>query len=1427
MVHKKYIKIGNKKYGPYYYESYRDGKKIKKRYVKVPKEMRRVNVFVSKGMIFAYIILIGILLSLSLLSYFDIGIFRTVPSELLLAPDGPSVYLNGGLEIRIWDDTDDGFDRFSENALNDPRYPYNFNFYSEFKDSGGNPIGDSAGSCGIQYDTGSGYPLIYTPMSYDSINQRWFISMTFNKYGTYQFEVKCSSGTDVQGTNFFTVSNTPPIFTVVGKTFNGFEDEVVTHDYSAEVYDPDVNSIVVYSHSKIIGPAGEELNGDGSLYSWITIDSDTGMSSISATNDGQTGTFDISARVIDETGDGESRTNRFIISAVNDVPVFVNLENKSFNMSELFEYVIIADDEEKNFPLTFSIEFLSCDTAEWSSRQDTNCVLFDNTQYSVNDTVISISFTPTKDDVGSYIIKISAQDSLGAIRSEVVNFSVLNINSPPSFEEICNQRSTVEDSDFSCTISALDGDEVNELNFSSNESWFLDLKSVSVNSLTNFRGSVLASFKPSDENVGNWLINISVVDSGNPMGIASEVIPFFVDNVADAVFLEPIEDVIAYTSNLYSIVINATDDDLLIPDKSVYDEVLTFDPNPPAQNWITVRNLGVVLGTNIVKGAIEFDPRGHVGVHDVTITVRDKLGSTASRTFRLTIVQNDPPVWDVNTPRTHVINEDDAFSLDLAPFVSDPDNEAITFSFVSDKAFPEFSLDANTGLISLVPSDADVGQHILTINASDGKIATPLEFNFTVYNVPDTPSIVRPLVEGSNITIDPLTSNMNTSEDASVSIFMFIQDDDFAIPNNQRDFYSESLNIDFLTIEGLNTNLFGFNGPLPTASVNKLLFSADFTPRKADVGYYNITVNVSDASRESDLIEFNLSITPVEHAPVIHNLANLSSAINREFYFDINSTDVEDGVDEGGNLTYRYEFLVGNNFLDEATFNNTAGIINITFDETDVGRYLIRIYVKDSFGLESVGEFWLYVYGMPQIDKPDLGFVFNLSEGNESILNFSASDFILENLTYEIYVHNLLREKRSDFSGKEFLARFTPGYEDETYGLFGELTLVVYPLDYSELNTSKTWNVNITHANAPMIFAGSIGERQGVVGQPILINLSSYFYDADAFDVYYNQSVNFNIVSYNSVSGISSKVADWSLSLSASQPLEDIFNITGSDLEGSTVLTNATSNPFKISFVQPPVVTVPTPTTSNTEIEKPVLLKLVLPGPISIKKGESITVPIQLVNEANVVLRGIKLTSLFAFGETVLDNIKVNFSRDFIGEIASQRSENVSLTIEAGQLQKGAYEIHINATVASPRYRDWGKIYVNVEEGESIVEKLVFIEELIAENPECAEIKELVDESKRYADSGDLIKAEIKIDEAINACKLTISQQSYFSRGKFRSKLQDRVFIYLAITTILAIVFGITYYVYRKTIIRRAFFKAQQPESANRDFMESFNNPSY
>ena len=148
-------------------------------------------------------------------------------------------------------------------------------------------------------------------------------------------------------------------------------------------------------------------------------------------------------------------------------------------------------------------------------------------------------------------------------------------------------------------------------------------------------------------------------------------------------------------------------------------------------------------------------------------------------------------------------------------------------------------------------------KHIFNILVSDGITPVVKEFNFTVYNVNDEPYIEIPLLT-NGMTVNETTSNMNTTEDTEAEIFLFVQDEDFSIPFLQKNYYDEVLKLN-LSIEGPNENLFQFGDILPLNG-NRSMYIASFIPRKADVGDYNITINISDKMNTSSFIRFNISI---------------------------------------------------------------------------------------------------------------------------------------------------------------------------------------------------------------------------------------------------------------------------------------------------------------------------------------------------------------------------------------------------------------------------------------------------------------------------------------------------------------------------------------------------------------------------------------
>jgi nitrogen fixation/metabolism regulation signal transduction histidine kinase len=86
MVHRKYIKIHGKTYGPYLYHSYRDGDKIKKEYIKISKKERRVK-NIEEGndnLKFFHIIYISIALILIIATFAGFIIPSSVLKEFFL-----------------------------------------------------------------------------------------------------------------------------------------------------------------------------------------------------------------------------------------------------------------------------------------------------------------------------------------------------------------------------------------------------------------------------------------------------------------------------------------------------------------------------------------------------------------------------------------------------------------------------------------------------------------------------------------------------------------------------------------------------------------------------------------------------------------------------------------------------------------------------------------------------------------------------------------------------------------------------------------------------------------------------------------------------------------------------------------------------------------------------------------------------------------------------------------------------------------------------------------------------------------------------------------------------------------------------------------------------------------------------------------------
>lgn len=1261
---------------------------------------------------------------------------------------------------------------------------------------------------------------------------------------------------------------------------NEDQEPVYTYNFSQNVTGS-IQGNVTFSIYDIVSSNSLHSGFEIEDFYWIFINSSTGIMTLNSTNDNETSYFNISIQVVDDSSQGTTVASFFTVNATNDAPNFTNI-NSTYNLtqSDFFSRYLNATDEEEHYPLNFTIIFNeTCTHASWSGRNaNENCSLFDLGFDLINSSNTSalMNFTPSRNDVGVYYANISVMDSgenydcphiycdnstyeqnKTFYYSEIVVFNIkanLEINASDCQNKIFN-----ESAEGTCEINITTINSGDSLNISSNallrnyddsyilnNSWFHANESTTA---SNFVKTITINVTPTKNEIGNWSINFSAID-GN-LNQDSELVYIQVNRNAS---LDDVPNLDALSNQEMSINENKRfnfsvyDNDFLIPDKNQsyggYSETTTFHVNITnksngvpmtitgfATSNIVIEYMPSISGgklTNHTTAYAQFTAlESEVGEYFINITAQDQANQNHSQTFDLTILNNSFPYWNVPLETNFTINENETLALNLSQNVSDNDEDSLTFTYelLNGESFASFSV-SSVGIINFTANDSDVGSHLVNIIVSDGYLTNTTTFNFTINNLNDNVSIYSLLGGSTNINNGTV---FNLTEDSASVFTLTVEDYDLEIPDEQIDkgFYNETftLNLTILNATGQEVDLFNFTENRDLSYISsQTRFEASFTPNKSHVGNYTVIINITDLGNSSDEFIFNLSISDINHAPVLESLENQSSFINDSFYYDINSTDVEDIDESTGNLTYSYEFLNDGNTNDfisnnESIFNTTTGIFNITFNDTQDGAYHLNITVNDSENFIDYEDFWVYVYGFPTINFPLSSQSFSLKENETTEITFQVNHSVGDNLTYLFYIENngtLDLKDSINYYGNStnYTWSFTPNFTDETYSENKNLTLVVYSsntnfTNASDFNTTSRWNITINHTNSPVSFEGIIGGNDYTLsgGSPQTVTLSDYFSDYDASDLRINQSVRFTYNTYNASGNvITVTVTDWtngttpSINFSSTANGQAMYNIVANEYNESNdsqIINTQSSNNFTVDLIL--TTTTTTITTTRTK-NVPVSLKLIMPDPVSAYKKDRIVLPIELYNDGGQDLSGINLSGLIAKDNFLREDFNLSFSESYIQLLKIGERKNVTMTIDIDTDSLGLYEVTVNASVRDPVYADWGKFYLTIEENEQVKEKLLFTEEFILQNPECVELSEIVNEAKEYFQQGDFVKSILKINQAIEACKEAIAQPS---KSKSTEITENKLYFYILVGTLVVFFTGVGYYFYKRMKLKR------------------------
>ncbi|RMD46049.1 hypothetical protein D6829_00565 [Candidatus Pacearchaeota archaeon] len=1230
-------------------------------------------------------------------------------------------------------------------------------------------------------------------------------------------------GSDV---NYTAVEDTP-YFHDLSKNISGFNNDVTFAINTIQTNITWTNSTGTYEVSESDIP-------------WIKIiDSNTGNLSINATYDNQTGFFEIPIGAKNVSNNEEAITVfEFIVNATNDAPKFLNLESE-YNLTEDAEFkrYVNGSDEEEHYPLWFNLTFINnCTHASWSGRNNgENCSVFNLT--AVSNTAALMNWTPGRNDVGEYWAYLSVSDdgeNYSCPHSFCDNSTYKTNKTSPVFVVKFNVFSTlginVSDCDgknltegvyFSCVVNITTKGKTDTVNVStyanwnngytgpiSNHSWFYPNDSFVAD---NFTIKVNISFIPTKKNVGNWSINFTALDEVNGLS-SSDLIRIFVNWTESPVVLDDIQNYTIYENKTFYL--NAYDNDLLIEDKQTKNENLTFVSNT---SWVKIENTQTTFGNNYTTATVKinYDAVKDLGDanYSVKINVTDEVGNFDEKVFIVEIVNDSRAVWNESKSNVSVSNEGDNIFMNLSEYVSDPDGDALTFSYSSDTSFPNFNLTSD-GIINFTSTDEDVGQHIVTINASDGKLDSFRSFNFTIYNVVDSP------------VIEALPPTITAAEGSPKEITLNVYDNDFLVP--QKNFYDENLTIN-LTIENLTyvSEKISFTFNFSVLSNNLSTYLANFTPDGKHVGEYNVTINVTDKGGEYDTTSFILNITQVNDAPNISSFSNQTSIVGSDFYFDFNATDEEDSptLPENGNITFSLRNLsVGGDFL---KINSTTGVVNLSLNSSHVGYWEYNLSVNDTDGAVSWTIFTLTVFGAPNITGPSSDYVFNWTEGKPTgKLNFSIDYGVNNtNLTYVFYLDKIVYNSSTSYyytnisnglrdqgnftwqNAKNFSWNFTPNYTDETYGMLKNLTLVVYNPKYPNLNDSFTWKVNVSHRNQNLTFkSGSHIPDVGPISTSSskTINLSKYFEDVDYFDKKISQTVNFTLVTVSGSGYVkaASSFSGWNLTLSSPVNTTEVVKVVGYEYNSSGQrIGNATSNEFQVEFIES---SSPTTTTSSggggggsTTKFQFFSLRLIVPRDIVILDKDHIDIGFSVKNDGQVDLSGINLSSVVSFNNVFSNDISIGLEETYIPLLKAGEVKDFNMRITANTQRSGRYKATIFANVTSPKFSDFADFFIELQKtNESEISQiLIFTEKLVAENPECIELTENLREAKELFKKGFFEESKKKAGEIIQACEDAISANEQI---RYPVSFAKDSFYTISFVTLAIFFIGFIFYVYKR-----------------------------
>ena len=512
-----------------------------------------------------------------------------------------------------------------------------------------------------------------------------------------------------------------------------------------------------------------------------------------------------------------------------------------------------------------------------------------------------------------------------------------------------------------------------------------------------------------------------------------------------------------------------TEDNLYVHDScdlfagSGLTEPCTFALGDGSPTWATIdANTGIISGvpSNEDVGDATFTI---VATGANGLVLEDKLHITINNT-------NDGPV--VTTITDTSVNEDAALSYDVSGNFSDDDimhGDTLTYSLGAG-APAWVSIDANTGVLSGTPLNADVGAHNVTVIATDDAGATAQDtFQITVNNTNDAPT-VTPIADKS------------LNEDASSSYNLSTSFSDVDVG-------------DSLTYTATLSN----GAALPDfMTLNSATGVLDVKPDNDDVGAYDITVTATDSAGATAQDTFKLTVQNINDPPTLEIYsAEISSESSNFSGWNDNTTSTDGQTGEYLGMHGDYNGAQG--LFKTFDISGSGDIVTIEFDFIEIGDW------EGSWATHSFDLFKIFINDQTIIeDEFDDSHTDSFSGYSYSTTGGTSDLGYGDVKTDEIHHYTLRFEKQPDNSLK--LLKPDGTYSGITVPSDGNSLKLGFGADMTASINTEAWGIDnvVVKTTLPVTISETI--RNGT----IVVNADAY-----DMDTKHGDSITYSITSGN------------------------------------------------------------------------------------------------------------------------------------------------------------------------------------------------------------------------------------------------------------------------------------------------------------------------